>query len=123
MARHTINAAELFEPVEINLFGTVFKVREPTRDVEIKISDLSTELGEALTKAAEQEESEEASRKDVLPIYYAIFDALLEPAEVDGKKITGKAAVKELYDANTIGMSHMDGLVEKLRSVRQDRPT
>jgi hypothetical protein len=127
MARtRTIKVAELFDPIDIDLFGQVFRLRNSTRSLELKSADKMEELTEAFERIAEEELDEAESRKLLMPIYYDVLDLMLEPTEgEDGKKTHAKTAIKKAYDDDKIGLVAIRALVTEIAKAREEerRPT
>lgn len=123
MARtRKINAAELFEPVEIDLWGTKFGLREATRSIEASLA----EKMEAMKNLDVDEDASEAEQLEKsLPILLDMIDVMLEPlGDEDGKKSHAKTVLKKLYDDDKIGVSHIEALVNRLKEVAMEaRPT
>ncbi len=55
MARQQINASELFDPVEVDLWGPKFRLREATRSVEDAVAAKQAEFNALAEQAAPQE--------------------------------------------------------------------
>lgn len=122
MARKTIKAAELFDPVEVDLWGTMFRLREPTRSLEAKMEVKQSELGAAHEQTKDEQDEDEA-RKVMMPLFYDMLDLLLEPSDHGEKKTHAKTVVKRKYEGDEIGLSHIFALVEKLGEAATERPT
>ncbi len=126
MARNRkITVAELFEPVDIDIFGTVCSLRVPTRSTEEKTSTKEVELDEASQTVAELDLDEIEARKVLMPLFFDLLDLMLEPAEKDEKKVHAKTIVKKLYDDDKIGLGTIRALITEIAKVRAEerRPT
>lgn len=126
MARtRTIRVAELFEPVDIDIFGTVFGLRVPTRSNEEKSAAKETELDEATESVQEKDLNEIEARKILMPLFFELLDLLLEPADEGEKKVHAKTIVKKLYDDDKIGLTTIRALITEIGNVRAEerRPT
>ena len=112
----TINAAtDLFETIEVDLWGTKFSVVQPTRAVERKII-------EAL-KAVE-EIPDDADEDAIFDALAGILDLQLDPiADEAGKKTRAKTVVKNLYKDGKIGIAHVEALFEVIATHRAERPS
>ena len=112
----TINAAtDLFESVEVDLWGPKFSVVQPTRAVERKII-------EALQSV--EDIPEDADEDTVFDALAGILDLQLDPIPgEDGKKTRAKTVVKGLYKEGKIGIAHLEALFEVIASHRAERPS
>jgi hypothetical protein len=112
----TINAAtDLFEAIEVDLWGTKFSVVQPTRAVERKII-------EAL-KAVE-DIPDDADEETVFDALAGILDLQLDPIPgEDGKKTRAKTVVRNLYKDGKIGIAHLEALFEVIAAHRAERPS
>lgn len=112
----TLNAAtDLFEPIEVDLWGPKFSVRQPTRAVERKVEEAFKAL-EALP--------EDAAEDTAIDALAELLNVLLEPiADEDGKKTHAKTVVKSKYKADEIGLGHVEMLFERISVLRAERPT
>jgi hypothetical protein len=111
-----INAStDLFNAIEVDLWGDSFVVRQPTRAVERKVEEAAKSL-DAL--------EEDASSEDVIAAMGEMLDAILEPVpNEEGKKRHAKTVVKEKYAADQIGFAHVEALLDKIAQARSERPT
>lgn len=126
--KRTIKAAELFEPIDIDLFGTTFALRPPTKSTEEAQAAKEVELRDAFKKVEEEDLDEAEARKLVMPIYYDLFEIILEPSEGEGgKKTHAKTVIKKLYEDDTpgFGFTGIQKLIGEIGEVRNDeqRPT
>jgi hypothetical protein len=114
MARKkVIKASELFEPVEVDLWGTRFKLREMVGSLEDQINELWESLEES-----------DKSLKEELPRFLEFIGLYLEPIpDEDGKKVTAAAAIKRELKADKIGISHVFALSRQLLTRGAHRPT
>jgi hypothetical protein len=133
----TITVAELFEPINIDFFGTVFPLRTPTRSREEKAQAKEAELEDANEEIATRQEAFESdpdknpfteaeAREIIMPLFYDMLDLLLEPAETESGKTThAKTVVKKAYDDDKIGLQTIQVLIDKIAQVRKEeqRPT
>lgn len=112
----TLNAAtDLFDPIEVDLWGPKFSVRQPTRAVERKVEEAFKKL-EAL--------DDEAGEDAALDALAELLDVLLEPIpDADGKKVHAKTVVRQKYKADEIGYGHVEMLFERISTLRSERPT
>lgn len=112
----TINAAtDLFETIEVDLWGAKFSVVQPTRAVEKKI-------GEALEEI--EKIPEDADEDTVFDALAGILDLQLDPIPGEGgKKTRAKTVVKGLYKDGKIGIGHIEALFELIAQHRAERPT
>lgn len=126
MARtRTIRAAELFDPIDIDLFGATFRLKTPTRSGEEALSDKETDLSEAMEKVADERLDERAARKVLMPIFYDMLDLMLEPNTDSDKKLHAKTTVKKLYTEDKIGLTVIRALIAEIGNARAEerRPT
>lgn len=137
MARATkISTADLFDPVEIDLWGNRYNLRETTRSMEEKLAAKEAELAELnLPRQKEAEEAAEAGEPG--PGYDSVFaekslalsadmlDIMLDPiAEGEEKPTHAKALIMRKYKADEIGINHVNSLVQKLnQTLQEQRPT
>jgi hypothetical protein len=121
----TIKASELFDPITIDLFGTRFALRIPTRSSEEAMSELETKLDEAQAQVQEESLDEKAAREILMPIFYEMFDLMLEPNTDSEKKLPAKKRIKELYDKDKMGLTGIRALINEIANVRAEerRPT
>lgn len=135
-----IEMAELFEPVEIGLWGQHYEVLLATKQIEGKV-------GQALTAvvAADQMEPEtaegatedelqvfsDAERLKKVDIYAAAIDTVLKPLDQDNngdgpsKAPRAKTHLVKLYKAGDIGLVHLEAAFEQVFEAYQgrNRPT
>lgn len=110
MARIITAATDLFQPVEVELWGRTYTVTEPTRAVERKHQD-ALDAAEKLPDDASDEQFFDAEVE--------ILDVLLEPAPVeDGKKLRAKTHLTQLYKQGKIGRGHVERLYMKIAEAR-----
>lgn len=118
----TIKASEMFEPVNVDVWGQVFPMREMNLALEDQISDLWSEL----------EESDKPVKEE-LDRFLEFIDLFMEPVEVRAPKQEGEAegamrtlkpseSIKRQLDAGKIGMTHVMGLARELLARGQERP-
>lgn len=112
----TLNAAtDLFEPIEVDLWGPKFSVRQPTRAVERKVEEAFKKL-EGL--------DDDAGEDAAIDALAELLDILLEPiAGEDGKKTHAKTIIRQKYKADEIGYGHVEMLFERISTLRSERPT
>ena len=112
----TLNAAtDLFEPIEVDLWGPKFSVRQPTRAVERKVEEAFKSL-ESL--------DDEASEDAAIEALGELLNTLLEPiGDEDGKKVHAKTVILKKYKADEIGYGHVEMLFERISALRSERPT
>lgn len=116
MARRTINAATLFDQVEIDLWGTKFPFKEMTLALEDEIAESWEKL-----------EASEEPLKEELPNVLAFIDLFLEPvkggAKGQGKEIKASDVLKkQLFEEKTIGKTHVMAVARELLTRGTDRP-
>lgn len=111
----TINAAtDLFESIEVDLWGPKFSVRQPTRAVEKKVAATLEDI---------QNLPEDADDKVVVDALCDLLDIFLEPLpDEDGKKTHAKTIVRKMYADEKIGVAHVEALFEKISDLRTERP-
>jgi phosphopantetheinyl transferase (holo-ACP synthase) len=116
MPRRTINAAELFDSVAIDLWGTLFEFKEMTLSLEERIADDWAAM-----------EASDKSLKEELPQVLAFIDLFLEPtrsgAKGQGKEIKPSAVIKDLLKKDKIGMTHVMAIARELLTRGTDRPS
>lgn len=112
----TINAAtDLFETIEVDLWGTKYAVVQPTRAVERKIIDALKVV---------EEIPDDADEEVIFDALAGILDLQLDPiAGEDGKKVRAKTVVKALYKDGKIGIAHIEALFEVISTNRAERPS
>jgi uncharacterized protein with von Willebrand factor type A (vWA) domain len=112
----TLNAAtDLFEVVEVDLWGPKFSLNQPTRVVE-------NNMEKALEALMEQ--PDDASDEDTFAAICEVIDALLTPIpDEEGKKSAAKTVLKAKYKAQEIGIGHINQLMEALMEERASRPS
>lgn len=111
----TITTTDLFEPINVELWGSKFRLREGTRTVEEKM--------QAQWEAFEQL-PEDAPAKDSIEPLADLLDILLEPlGDEDGKKVAAKTVIKREYKADNIGLAHVIALCERMGEASGRRPT
>lgn len=112
----TLNAAtDLFESIEVDLWGPKFSVRQPTRSVEKKVQ---------ATLEGIENLPEDASDDQVVEALCDLLDVFLEPIpDEDGKKTHAKTVVRNLYKEEKIGVAHVEALFERISELRSERPT
>lgn len=113
----TLNAAtDLFEPVEIVLWGGAkYSLNQPTRIVE-------KNMEEALEALMNQ--PDDASDEDTFAAIADVIDVLLTPIPDEaGKKSAAKTVLKASYKSQEIGIGHINQLMEALMEERANRPS
>jgi hypothetical protein len=124
MAAKTISTAELFDEINVDIEGDLFKLRQATRSVEekfrSKMRDLEAKEGEQV-EGADDAEKEAAVTAEMLDLYGDLLDIWLEPA--GESKTRAKTVVKRAYKADQIGFSHLEELVRQIGEAGQRRPT
>jgi hypothetical protein len=116
MAKTLDVATDLFEPVEIKLWGgEKYTLNQPTRVVE-------RNMEKALEALMEQ--PDDASDEDTFAAICEVVDALLTPVpDEEGKKSAAKTVLKAQYKAEKIGIGHINQLMEVLMEERASRPS
>jgi hypothetical protein len=111
----TINAAtDLFESIEVDLWGPKFSVRQPTRAVEKKVQATLKEI---------ERLPEDSDDKVVVDHLCDLLDVFLEPIpDEDGKRTHAKTIVRKLYADEKIGVAHVEALFERISDLRAERP-
>jgi hypothetical protein len=111
----TLNAAtDLFESIEVDLWGPKFSVRQPTRSVEKKVATALKEI---------EQLPEDSDDKVVVDALCDLLDVFLEPIpDEDGKKTHAKTVVRKMYQEEKIGLAHVEALFEKISDLRAERP-
>jgi hypothetical protein len=112
----TLNAAtDLFEVIEVDLWGPKFSVRQPTRAIERQAEE-ALKAVEALPDDANDDTSLEALA--------GLLDVILEPIpDADGKKVHAKTVIKQKYKTGEIGYAHVEALFDRIGALRAERPT
>lgn len=111
----TLNAAtDLFESIEVDLWGPKFSVRQPTRAVEKKV---------AATLEAIEQLPENAEDKVVIDHLCDLLDVFLEPIpDEEGKRTHAKTIIRKMYSDEKIGLAHVEALFERISELRSERP-
>lgn len=111
----TINAAtDLFNAVEVDVWGKKYGVVEPTRAVERR-----TEA--ALDAAAEVAKNPDATDDELFAVEVEVLDAVLDPIPgEDGKKERAKTYLKRLYKSEKIGRAHVERLYLRVAEAREE---
>jgi hypothetical protein len=108
----TIKAAELFDEVHIDLWGTKFRLKPMTRSLE----KTASEEWEALENS---EETVEAA----LPEFLSFIELLLEPiGDEQGKKTHAKTVIKRELEADNIGYIHVVEIARQVMTRGTERP-
>lgn len=111
-----IIAADLFDDIELDLWGNVFRLREGTRSVAIKLAKLQKAQDEL---ADDEHDKQAASFADIL-------DALLEPIASNGQKpATAKSVVMAKWKADELGLDRLVSLSNHIQTaaLQRGRPT
>lgn len=115
MARRTIKAAELFDKVAIDLWGTVFNFKEMTLALEEEVAQKWEEL-----------EGSDKPLKEELPNILEFIDLFLDPAPKAGTKNAtikpSKVIEERLFKTKDIGMTHVMGIARELLTRGTERP-
>lgn len=112
----TLNAStDLFEPVELNLWGSKYSLLEPTRKVE-KAVETAQKVVDDLSDDAPEEEQFAA--------IVGVVDEMLEPLpdEAGKKPPRAKTVLKGLFKQEKIGAGHVIKLMDALAEARTERP-
>jgi hypothetical protein len=107
MARaRTIKAAELFDEVHIDLWGSKFRLKDMTRSLEKQASEEWERL-----------ENSDDTVEAALPQFLEFMETLTEPiADDSGKKTKVKTIVKRELEADNIGYGHVIALAGQIMS-------
>lgn len=110
-----VAATDLFDPIELDLWGRKYLVLEPTRAIERKI--------DAKAKAID-ELPDDAPDDQFIEGMVAVLDVMLDPV-VSGeeKKVRAGAHLKALLKGDTIGRGHIERLYLKIAEAREVNPT
>lgn len=110
-----ISAADLFEDVEIDLWGNQFLLREGTLKVGEQYEALQKQL-------QDKDENEEATALEMATIYVDMLDIMLEPvAGESGKKTKAKTILLGKYKANEIGLDRIIALSNAIQAEAEKR--
>lgn len=111
-----LNAAtDLFESIEVDLWGPTYSVRQPTRAIERKVAAVLEKI-EAMP--------EDADDAEIIDQLCELLDVFLEPLpDADGKKTHAKTVIRKMYQDEKIGLAHVEALFERISALRADRPT
>ncbi len=108
----TITAAELFEDVEVDLWGAKFRLREGTREVQIQLVEAQKRL----------EELPEDDPDLAVEALTKVLDVLLEPlGDEDGKKVKAQTVIGRKWKANEVGLDRIAAIAEGIQSASEDR--
>jgi hypothetical protein len=115
MSKKLVASTDLFDAIEVDLWGDNFVVRQPTRAVERKVEEAAKGLDEM---------DDGTTPEEVVAAMGDMLDAILEPVpNEEGKKRHAKTVVKERYAADQIGFAHIEALLDKIAQLRSERPT
>ncbi|MBX5461643.1 MAG: hypothetical protein IRZ28_11205 [Steroidobacteraceae bacterium] len=108
-----LNAAELFDTLEVDLWGNAYTLRHTTRSVAAKLDEA--------TKAS-AELGDDASDDDQVRALVRIIDVLLEPAE---DTPSAEQLLMGLWRDDKLGMDWLLGFVDALteEAANRRRPT
>lgn len=110
MAR--ITAADLFEDVEVDLWGAEFRLRELTKKVSAQLTEREAVL----------EGADENDHDAVIGAMADVLDVLLEPlGDGDGKKVRAKTVLVRKWDANEVGVDRLTAISDGIRRAAQER--
>ena len=111
-----LNAAELFETIEVNLWGEgEYRVREATRKVEAQLTEMEAKLDKL------GDDIDDLGKEAQFDVFADMASAILVPVE---GQVQAKTVLKKLYKADVIGLSHVMELLDRLTEIRREqRPT
>lgn len=108
----TITAAELFEDVEVDLWGAQFRLREGTKQVNAQLTE----------KQAALEGMDDDDPDAVVAAVAEIMDVLLEPlGDEDGKKVRAKTVLLRKWNASEIGVDRIIAISEGIKAAAEGR--
>ncbi|HTU15634.1 MAG TPA: hypothetical protein VMF31_10575 [Solirubrobacterales bacterium] len=115
MAKKLNAATDLFEIVEVDLWGPTYTLRQPTRKIERQMDEVLEQL-EGLPADATDEQT--------LAAIAEVVNVLLEPVpDETGKKTAAKTVLKNKYKDESIGLGHVNQLFNGLMEMRSERPS
>lgn len=104
----TITAAELFDEIEVDLWGAKFKVREATKSLNAKMEEPYKRL-----EAVETDDDAEADQ--LVEALADVLDVLLEPlGDEEGKKVKAKTVLMREWNGDRISLGRLIALFQSL---------
>ena len=119
-----IVAAELFDEVEVDLWGYPFELVETTLKVEQRLDEYLKRISES--QENEDDPERDASTLEVAELYGDMLNIALKPLEgPEGKKTQAKTVLLKMLKDDKIGRVHIEALVERIQdmAVERTRPT
>ena len=111
----TISAAELFEDVDVDLWGAQYRLREGTRDVQMKLAKAQAVLDGL-------DEVEDADPDAVVAALADVLDVLIEPLGDDGgKKVKAATVINRKWTANELGVERLTAIAESIVNAAESR--
>lgn len=113
-----LNAAELFDSLEIDLWGHVYTLRPVTRSVSARIDALQERAGELTGDDREGD----ATTDDLTGTLIELIDVMLQPVD-DGDD--AGPLLRDMWDEDKLGLDWINAFVESLQeeSAARRRPT
>ena len=109
------SATDLFESIEVDLWGPTYSVRQPTRAIERKVQAIVEKM-EAMP--------DDTADAELIDSLCDLLDVFLEPLpDEDGKKTHAKTVIRKMYQDEKIGLAHVEALFERISALRAERPT
>ncbi len=108
----TITAADVFENVEVDLWGAKYRLREGTRTVATKLIEKQVALDKVNDEDADA----------VVDAMADILDVLLEPlGDESGKKVHAKTVLVKKWEANELGLDRITAITNGIQDAQADR--
>lgn len=104
MGKRRLSAAEVFDEVEVDLWGEVFRLREITRSVSERIDTASKQA---------EEVGDEASGDEAAAALITVIDVLLEPVNADG--VTAGELLRARWEDDTLGLDRLAAFAESMQ--------
>lgn len=107
-----ITAADLFDEVDVDLWGTEFRLREGTRSVQTKLATAQDAI----------KDIDETDPDAMAAAVIALLDALLEPvANGDGKRTHAKTVLDKQWKADKLGLDRLLAISDQIQKAVEDR--
>ncbi len=109
-----LNAADMFDTLEVDLWGNAYKLREITRSVGEKLQE---------AQKASNELDEDSSPDDAAKALIAVVDVILDPQGDDAPDAAD--VLGDLWDKDQLGLDWLTAFSESLQeeAAMRRRPT
>lgn len=99
-----LTAADMFDTLEVDLFGNSYRLREITRSVGEKLNDAQRTAGEL---------TEDSRPDDIAAAVIGVIDVILAPLAEDTPTVA--AVLGEMWEQDKLGLDWLNAFAESLQ--------